>query len=241
MALAWLLRGQRRWGLGRGFWNVNDAREPLRLGLPLGLERFLDGSSFSVMVLIFARMGDADLAAPQIVMQLCLVGFLPMLAIGESTGILVGRAVGTGELRLVTRLTSVGFSLAQVVAVTIAMILWGFRHSLMGLFTSDPAVQSAGRGLLPAVALVLVMDPGYKIFRATLYGVGDVRAVASGTVALAWLCTPPLTAFFLVYLGYGALGGWIGLVAEITLGSMWFGYRFARGRWCSGPWPSVNV
>ena len=54
-----------------GLWTAKDVRELLRLGLPLGLERLLDASSFSVMALIFARMGDAELAAHQIIRQLC--------------------------------------------------------------------------------------------------------------------------------------------------------------------------
>jgi Na+-driven multidrug efflux pump len=50
-------------------------------------------------------------------------------------------------------------------------------------------------------------------------------------IATSWLTTPPLAYLFGVCLGLGAVGGWIGVAVEITVGAGLFWLRVWRGGW----------
>jgi MATE family multidrug resistance protein len=65
------------------------------------------------------------------------------------------------------------------------------------------------------------------VLRAT----GDVRFPALIGVLTAWVCTPPSTYALGVHYELGAVGGWLGLCAEIMLGALILWWRFQRGAW----------
>ena len=50
-------------------------------------------------------------------------------------------------------------------------------------------------------------------------------------IALAWTITPPATYMLGFKLGWGAVGGWIGLSAEIIAGGFAFWWRLWSGGW----------
>jgi len=64
-----------------------------------------------------------------------------------------------------------------------------------------------------------------------LRGTGDVRVVALVTVTVAWLITPPLTVLLGVQLGWGAIGGWLGLCVEVLFGGSYLNWRLYSGGW----------
>jgi len=85
--------------------------------------------------------------------------------------------------------------------------------------------------LLYVAAAFQVFDGANIIARCALRGAGDVRYAAVVSVAVAWVCTPPLTWWLGVELGHGAVGGWLGIFAEILVGLGLLWRRLQRGRW----------
>jgi MATE family multidrug resistance protein len=58
-----------------------------------------------------------------------------------------------------------------------------------------------------------------------------VRVPAFIGVGVIWTCVPT-SAFALGRLaGWGAAGGWVGFLAETTLGAVLFSLRWRRGAW----------
>jgi MATE family multidrug resistance protein len=228
-----LMQQQRARGFGLDVWTLADLRTVLRLGIPLGIERFFDVASFSLVVLLFARMGDVDLAAHQVTNQVVLFAFMPCMAIGEAACVLIGQAVGAASLRTVPRVQLAALAAAFIyVAACSCALLW-FAAPMAQLFTHDVAVIVRAAQLCHVAAGLVWLLPLYQIGQSTLRGIGDVRAAAWITVGAAWGCTPLLAAFFGITLGMGAVGGWIGLCIEIALASTLFWWRL-RGR--GGAW-----
>jgi MATE family multidrug resistance protein len=198
------------------------------MGVPLGIERFFDVASFSLMVWLFARMGDRDLAAHQVANQCLIFVFMPGMAIGDAACVLIGQAFGAGSLRSVPRVQRAALVLAfgYVAVCSSAMLIFGAQ--LAGLFVDDVAVIARAQELLRIAAVFVWCIPFYHVGQSSLRGLGDVQSAAWITVLAAWGCTPLLAAGLGLGLGMGAPGGWIGLGLEIALASLLFFWRLRQ-------------
>ncbi|MGF1465736.1 MAG: MATE family efflux transporter [Sandaracinaceae bacterium] len=205
-----------------GIWDV---------GLPNGLQFLLEVGSFAMLSVIIAGFGDAQLAAHQITLQLCHVAFLPNVALAEAAGVLTGQAVGAGQLPLVQRVArrAAVMSVAYTVLCSLAMLLLG--HRLAVPFTPDVEVQNIAASLMLAAGMFLVADGVGIVARGALRGTGDVRTPAVVGTLFSWALTPPLAYLLGREAGMGALGGWIGLSAEIVVSGAYFWWRLEAGGW----------
>ena len=226
-----LLRASRTPGIAFRAVRMRHATAILRLGVPLGLQFSLEIGSFSVLVLVLARISDADLAAHQIVLQLTHLSFLPALAVGEAACVLVGQAVGADEDALVRPLAYKAVAIAGGYSLVCAGVFLAFSAAIPRLFTSDPAVQAIAATLLRVAAGFQVFDAANGVARAVLRGAGDVRYAAWVAVLTAWGATPPLAWLLGYRMGMGALGGWLGITAEIVFGCALFWWRLQTGGW----------
>jgi len=228
-----LAHRQRALGFGLRAWTQADLRLLLKLGIPLGAERFFDMGSFGVLIALMARMGDLELAAHQVAHQALLFGFMPMMAIGDAATVLIGQAVGACSLRSVPRVqrAAIAGGLAYVALCSAVYLLFG--RLLAAQFSSDPEVIARAVQLLEVGALFVWILPVYVVGQCTLRAIGDVRVASLITVIAAWVCTSLFGALFGFGLGLGARGGWLGIAIELALASLTFWWRL-RGR--GGAW-----
>jgi MATE family multidrug resistance protein len=205
----------------------------LRNGWPLGLEMFLDMSSFTALVVVMARMRATELAAHQIAMQVAHLTMLPCLGVAEAASVLAGQAVGGARTRQVRKVARYAWLVVEAYAVGSAGLLFGAPELIVRVFSDDPEVIATGVHLLRIAALFQICFGAYVVGKGTLRGTGDVRYAAVVTVAMAWLCTPTLAVVFGLGLGWGAVGGWVGLCTEVTLASVLYWWRLERGTWAA--------
>jgi len=203
----------------------------VRVGLPLGLQFLLELGAFTLLVAILAGISNVDLAAHQIALQFCHFSFLPALAVGEAASVLSAQAVGANRdagVRIVAR-HALGLAIAYTGAC--GLLFAAAARPLAALFTTNEAVRDLAAQLLYVAAAFQVFDGANIVARCVLRGAGDVRYPAAVGVLTAWVCTPPLTLGLGISLGWGALGGWLGLCAEIVLGAGVLWWRFVKGHW----------
>lgn len=203
----------------------------VRLGLPLGVQFVLEIGAFTLLAAMISRIGDLEMAAHQIALQVTHLGFLPAYAVGEAASVLVGQAVGANRDDRVKPVAHL--ALGVVVAYT---ALAGAAMGLLGgaiarAFTVDSALVASTARLLVVAGLFQVGDGANILSRAVLRGAGDVRWSAVVSVTIAWGCTPPLMWLLGVELGWGALGGWIGLLIEILVGAGVLWWRIEANGW----------
>lgn len=222
---------QRRSGFGFAALRVRDIVEVARMGWPLGLQMLVEVGSFALLTVLVASMSELDGAAHQIAIQVVHLSFLPAFATGEAASILVGQAVGADRDDLVRRVARQTLVLVAIYTSSCALVMALVPDLIAGAFTEDPALIATTRRLLYVAALFQIFDGMHIVGRCVLRGTGDVRRPALVTGALAWLATPPLTWLLGHQLGWGALGGWIGLAFEIVLGAMFLWWRVERGGW----------
>lgn len=240
LELAVLVRAQRPHGFGLRSFGRSELASVWRLGAPGGVERLLDVGAFLALVGILGRMPRDELAAHQVALQLSHFAFLPLSAIADAACVLSARAVGAGREAEVRPLAQLSTRWSLVVGGSLALLQAFFARPLCGWFTPEAAVVSgAARLLLVGVPLALVYGH-FSALRGVLRGAGDVQFVSRLTVACAWLCTPPLAYAFGVGLGWGAVGGWAALLAEVSLGAASVSWRLGQrsgAQSLSGPSP----
>ena len=227
LCLAWPMRAR----LAQLRWRPELARSVWRQGAPTGMQFVMEIGSFVLLSTIIARMSAADGAAHQIVLQLSHLSFLPAHAIAEATSVMVGQAVGAGRDEWVRRLAVRGLALAAVYAAVCTALLGGGAELVARLFAHEAALHRVTVALIHVSLFFLVADAASVVARGVLRGAGDVRHAAIVGVLTAWAMTPPMAWFLGLRLGFGAVGGWIGLSAEIMLGAALFWWRVARGGW----------
>jgi MATE family multidrug resistance protein len=223
-----------RRGFGLREVRVEEIFSLLRVGVPTGVQFVLEMGSFSLLTVFLARMPELELAAHQIALQVIHFTFLPTLAVSESVSVLVGQAIGARRVRLVQPLAHRGLALAGAWAGLCTLLLVGFGGLISSAFTNDAPLAARATQLLMVAAVFQIFDGAGVVGRGALRGAGDVRAPAVVGVLTAWLFTPPLTWWLGLELGWGAVGGWVGLCIEIGIASAFFWFRlWGRGWWGS--------
>jgi len=225
--LAWLGRGSLR--LRRV--SLKELKELWAVGLPTGLQFWLEVGSFALLTVIISSIGEVELAAHQVALQIIHFSFLPTVALAEAASIMAGQAVGAGRMRLVRRVARIALVGAAAYTGLCTLALVFGAEWIASAFTDDLALITTIVSLLHVAAFFQIADGAAIVARGVLRGTGDVRYPAVVGIATAWVCTPPLTWWLGVEMGMGALGGWVGLCAEIVIAAALFWWRLERAGW----------
>jgi len=210
----------------------NALRDTWNQGVPNGLQFVMEVGAFLILSLLVARMPAVDAAAHQMVLQLINVSFLPAHALAEAAAVLVGQAVGAGQNELVPKVArralALGAGYSGFCCLLYAVLGSSFAYALAG---SDAALGARATTLVHVSLIFLVADAANVIARGVLRGASDVRYAAIVGIITSWFTTPPLAYLFGVVMGYGVVGGWVGLAFEIIVGASLFWARVWRGGW----------
>ena len=214
-------------------------RALLKLGLPMGVSVFMEGSLFVATALLVGTLGTTQMAAHQIAILMASLCFMVPLGVAMATTVRVGHAVGAGDLPGVRWSAAAGFSLAMIAQTLSAVVLVAGAAWLAALFTTDPAVIALA-SLLMAYAAVFQYPDGLQALSAgSLRGLKDVRVPMIITVLAYWGFGLPLGAWLGISQGQGAPGLWTGLILGLSVAATLLGWRFWR--MARRPLPAVHV
>jgi MATE family multidrug resistance protein len=207
------------------------AREVLAIGVPTGLHFGGECLAFTAFVSILGSIGGAEMAAHQIALATIRTSFLPGVAVGEASCILVGRALGARRLDRADRANRAALITAATFMTACGIVFGIFGPAIAHAFTHDPDVVRIATHLLLVAALFQVLDAFNVVLRGSLRGAADVRATAVIGIAITWTCVPTAAFFLGRVADWGALGGWFGFLVETSLSSLLFGRRWTHGAW----------
>ena len=206
-------------------------RSIVSIGTPSGFQFTLEMGSFTLLAVMIARLGDVEMAAHQIALQIIHVAFLPVVSLGEGAAVMAGQAVGAKRDDLIVPVSRVAMRLGFVYMSSCAFVLLVFGPEVSMLFASEHDLALGVELLLIVAAFFLLGDSVNIVSRCVLRGLGDVRVPAMVGITLAWGCTPPLMWWLGYMHGLGAAGGWIGLALEVFLSASILGRRLFAGHW----------
>lgn len=203
----------------------------LSLGLPNGVRFFLEVGGWVVFTSILSRMGENELAANQIAINIIKVSFLPGYAISDAACILAGNYFGAKDFIGVRKSFQASMVVAGTVMTFFGLLFWIVPELFIRCFQDDPAVIEIGVELLLVAAVFQIFDAIAMVATGTLNGVGDTRYTMYISVLAAWVVLVPCAYFFGVILEWGALGAWLGITAQVLALSVVLTWRFYTNGW----------
>jgi putative MATE family efflux protein len=186
--------------------------------------------AFTVAAAVAARMGNAQLAAHQIGMQIWIFCALFLDATAIAAQALIGRLLGANEVEVAAALARRLLLAGLVLGLAFAVVLGAGYTVIPAAFTSDDAVREQAEQLWPMLVLAMPVNGVLFALDGVLFGAGDLRFMRNVTVLAALVGYLPLTVATAHY-GWGLRGLWLGLSAFIAV-------RFVVGmlRWGSRRW-----
>lgn len=207
------------------------AKRVLALGLPIGVRFFLEIGGWTVFTALLARMGENELAANQIAINIIKISFMPGYAISDAACILAGNYFGAGDFKNVRRSFHNSLKVAVTFMAFFGLLFWIVPDLLIRCFQDDPAVLEIGRELLWVAAFFQIFDAVAMVAVGALNGVGDTRYTMYVSILASWFVLVPMAILLGVTFGLGALGAWLGLTGEIVFVAAVLMRRFYSNGW----------
>lgn len=202
--------------------------ELLRIGLPIGGAIFIESSLFSSVAFLVATLGTLAVAAHQIAINFVAILFMIPLGLSMAITVTVGHARGRGDPRSTRLAGRVGMGIALMIQVVSASVIVFFPTAIVRIYTDDPEVVQRAVGLL-YLAAVFQLSDGLQVSAAgALRGIKDTRVPMLMTVVAYWVIGLPLGYTLGFTLGWGAAGLWSGLIAGLSVASVFLSWRFHR-------------
>ncbi|WP_448320594.1 MATE family efflux transporter [Streptomyces sp. CO7] len=223
-----VVRGARRHGASLRP-DAAGIRASAQAGAPLLVRTLSLRAILLIATAVAARLGDADVAAHQIVLSLWSLLAFALDAIAIAGQAIIGRYLGAGDAdgaRAVCR-RMVEWGIAVGVALGILVVL--ARPLLLPMFTGDTAVWDAA---LPALIVVAVSQPlsgVVFVLDGVLMGAGDGPYLAWAMIATLAVFTPVALLVPSVGGGLTALWGAMTLMMTVRMATLW--WRARSGHW----------
>ena len=210
------------------------AKRLLAIGWPAGVQSFIEMSSWTFFVsVIVGRLGEATLAASNVVGQIAHFSFMPTVGLSIATTALVSRYIGEKNLRRSLSRAYTAVVLGIIYMFAAGVFFFAFRRQLVALFRDDPEIVRIGARLLMIAAFFQAFDAVGIVSSGALRGAGDTRFTMVVSALMAWCVFVPAAWFFTYVLSWGAEGAWIAVTLYVLLMAVVFMARFVRGRWRS--------
>ncbi|MFD9358895.1 MATE family efflux transporter [Streptomyces sp. NPDC060031] len=231
MAAAYLVvvvRGARRHGASLRP-DATGIRACAQAGVPLLVRTLSLRAVLLIATAVAARLGDADIAAHQILLALWSLLAFALDAIAIAGQAIIGRYLGAGDTegaKAVCR-RMVQWGIASGIVLGILVI--AARPLFIPLFTSDPAVKDA---MLPALLVVALSQPVSGIvfvLDGVLMGAGDGRYLAWAMLLTLAVFTP--AALLVPAVGGGLTTLWWAMTLMMLVRMATLQLRARSGRW----------
>ncbi|MET7286778.1 MATE family efflux transporter [Streptomyces sp. NPDC005573] len=204
-------------------------RASAQAGVPLLVRTLSLRAILMIATAMAARLGDADIAAHQIILSLWSLMAFALDAIAIAGQAIIGRYLGAGDAQGARETCRRMVRWGLATGVVLGLIVVVARPLFLPLFTSDSVVKDAA---LPALLMVALSQPVCGIvfvLDGVLMGAGDGPYLARAMVLTLAVFAP--VALLVPTLGGGltALWGAMTLMMTVRLLTLWL--RARSGHW----------
>lgn len=209
--------------------SAEEAWTILRLGIPGGLTFFFEVATFSLAVVIVGWLGEAQLAAHQIAINMASVTYMMATGISSAAAIRVSAAVGRANREEVWRAGVAAFLLSVSFMSVTAVIFLTANDWLVTLYIRDsPEVMTIAASLVIMAGFFQLSDGIQVVALGGLRGLSDVNVPTLITLFSYWVVALPLSYILAFPAGMDAVGVWIGLLAGLSIAAVLLTWRFFR-------------
>ncbi|MBT8101162.1 MAG: MATE family efflux transporter [Gammaproteobacteria bacterium] len=205
-----------------------------RLGLPSGVELFLNVAAFNLFLLMFQSYGITQGAAAAIVFNWDVLSFIPLIGLNVGIISLIGRFVGARDMARTNEVITAAFAVALAYSALLALIYIIFRYSLVDVFAPPSGDFSAIRELsafmMIGLSSYVIADAVILVCGGVLRGAGDTRWLMVASVSLHWAML--VAQFFVIRVfEFSPRVSWLGFCALVIAIALVYSLRLIGGRW----------
>lgn len=211
-------------------WSLDLIKRGLNIGIPAGVERLINYSSFLIFTRIIADFGTAIMAGYQIGLRVEGLAFMPGVGFTIAAMALVGRNIGANDPdeaekdALFTAMSAGGL----MAVAGIAMIV--FAQPIVSIFSTDSMVIEEGVRYLQIVGLSQFPLGIAFVLSGAFRGAGDSRTSLKINVLSIWSFRI-VPAFIASIYFENILIIWIILLTETYIRAAWLFWTFKKGKW----------
>lgn len=238
LVLLWYMHGAERFRSFRIFerfewprWQPNA--DLLRLGLPIAVAVFMEGSLFSAVGLLMATLGTTVVAGHQIAVNWAALMFMVPMGVAGGITVRVGQALGRNDPEQARFSGITGIVLCVGIMTVSALVMILFREHIIALYTRNPEVTAMALGLLWVAAAFQLFDGLQVAAAGVLRGYKDTRVPMFITLLAYWFVGFPVAWLGGIVLGYGPIVIWAGLIGGLLVAGILLTARFLH-RFTSG-------
>ncbi|MEU6481320.1 MATE family efflux transporter [Streptomyces sp. NPDC047017] len=223
-----VVRGARRHGASLRP-DAAGIRACAQAGVPLLVRTLSLRAILMIATAVAARLGDADVAAHQIILSLWSLLAFALDAIAIAGQAIIGRYLGAGDVEgardACRRMVQWGIAAGVVLGLLVIVA----RPAFLPLFTDDSTVRNAA---LPALLMVALSQPVCGVvfvLDGVLMGAGDGPYLAGAMLVTLAVFTP--AALLVPVLGGGLTAVWAAMTLMMAVRMLTLWLRTRSGRW----------
>ncbi|KIV74630.1 Multidrug and toxin extrusion (MATE) family efflux pump YdhE/NorM [Pseudomonas sp. FeS53a] len=220
---------------------LDDLRELLRLGLPIGGTYAVESGLFAFAALCMGALGSQALAAHQVAIMSVYVAFMVPVGISYAVTFRIGQHFGAGRLEDARRAGRLGIGLGAGCMLSFAALFWLAPEWVVGLFLERgnaefEAVVQMAVGLLAIAAWFELFDGIQTIAMGAIRGLKDAKTTFLVGLGCYWLVGAPAAWLLAFHFGWGPQGVWWGLASGLACAALGLtlGFEFKTRRLLRG-------
>ena len=203
----------------------------LRLSIPNGTQNILFSLGFSVFYAIAQRLGTAELAATNVLINLNLACVLPGLGFGLASATLVGQSLGRKRPKDAEQWAWLTVKVSAACLTALGLCIAYNAEFFLSLLVHD--ADTVALAIVPLVILGMIQpaDSVGVVLSQTLLGAGAVKTVMGVSIALQWGLFLPLAYWLCVVENGDLVLLWMLFAGWRVLFSGAMVWTFQRGKW----------
>jgi MATE family multidrug resistance protein len=212
-------------------------RRLVRFGWPAGVSTIAEAWSFTIIMILVAKLGEKPAAATTLALGVNVLAFIPLIGLGMAVGVVVGKFLVQNRISTVRRMVRIGMSIGLVYSGLFVVLYGGFPDWAVSVYAigTDPErfedMKPTLRPLLYFIAGYCVFDAIQIVFAGVLKGAGDTLTVLGGHI-VAGAGTVGFGVFGWWMFGWDGLYYWWGIITVwVIVLAVLFSIRYFQGGW----------
>jgi MATE family multidrug resistance protein len=209
----------------RAYKDWNRLLYMLKIGWPICLQISTEVLSLFIMSIMVGWLGTNALAAFQVINQYLVLITIPIFALSQACGVVVGQACGAKQFNEIKRLGYSGISITSIISLTIGAVFITFPQNLASIYidinnpANTPVIQMIGL-LFVVVAFSQFFDAIRNVLTGALRGLLDTRFPMIIAIIAIWIIGIPSGYLLAFILNFGVVGIVIGPAVGLFLSAL---------------------
>ena len=198
----------------------------LKIGLPIGMGIFVEGSLFVGAALLIARLGALPASAHLIAINFSALMFMVPLGLASAVTTRVGNALGRGQPEAARYAGLVGLFIVLFTQTLSASMMLFVPEFIVRIYTDDAAITAIAVSLLFYSAIFQYADGIQICAAASLRGLKDTLVPMFINIVSFFLIGLSVGYYLTFNQAMGPAGMWIGMIVGLTFGAVLLLARF---------------